>query len=215
MSAENGTASQSRQSAGSGGGRYRKYDEEPYLLNRDETLEPEAAEGGYIAKINETTIKPSKQSGNAMIQLDLVLRRPNPDAEKPGNDDSVGATLRSYIVFYPKEEKSTKGARMFAERLRLIMTAVDANFDTLPRRLNDPDNDLKPLAKELKLRELPVWVRHKTGDDNLIECEVEFSAPRQRGGGARTPVLHDDDDDDDQPAKKKPAARIPMAARRR
>lgn len=205
-------ASPSRSTARSGQDKKMQYKPVSFDVNE---IAPDAPAGEWKVSIprGKCKVQPTKEDHYPM--LIVPVRLDATEEEDEVFQKALGTELSSMIVFFGDEK--ARAARMTKIRLRQLCEAADVDLDVIPKKLNDPPNDLEPLIKALEGSKFTAWtrltVRKDTGE---TVTELVFQNP-DKALSAGNPDDDDDendsgggDDDDAPPAragKKKVAKR--------
>jgi len=170
-------------------------------------IAPDAPAGEWKVSIprGKCKVQPTKEDRYPM--LIVPIRRDSTEEEDETFQKALGAELSSMIVFFGDEK--ARAARMSKLRLRQLCEAADVDLDVVPKDLEDPENDLEPLIRELEGKKFTAWTVLTTRKDTgVVTTEVRFQNPTKTLSATKG---EDDDDNDDEEedkprGKKKPAA---------
>lgn len=154
------------------------------------TIEPDAAEGTYVAVIDDCRVQATSKDRYPMLVVDWRLDSAESETEEA--ERSVGATVADFFAFFPDGDRRGNFPK---RRFRQLRELLDISDDALPTRLENKD-DFKPLIAELKGKELTIYITLKRNPEtNEDRAQISYTAPR--GGMGALPAA-----DDDKPAKK-------------
>jgi hypothetical protein len=189
MSMANGTATQ---------GKKMEYKQVNFDVNE---IAPDAPAGEWMVSIprGKCKVQPTKEDHYPMLIVPVRLDK----TEEEGDEfqKALGSELSTMIVFF--DDAKPRAARMSKLRLRQLCEAADVDLDVIPKKLNDPDNDLEPLIRALEGKKFPAWTKHTTRKDT---GEVVTDLLFQKPGGLKTTADNDDEEEDDDKPRGKAAA---------
>lgn len=116
-------------------------------------LSPDARPGKYQVVIGKITCKPHPEYGYPKVTIIHMIEEELSGIED--NAEFVGAELMKTITLYPNNERR---GNMGKEDLQRLCTATGVDIATFPKRITNPDVDLRDFFESLKGQRLPVWV---------------------------------------------------------
>lgn len=183
-----------RNSNGSESGKYRPFVGVDYDANN---IQPDAAEGEYLAKVEDVEVRASKKDQLPQLVVSWKLIEAHTDSDECQR--SVDAKLMEYLTFFPDgDRRGNFGKRTF----RAIREGLGLEEDILPTRLESPD-DFEPLIEGMKASEgMVVWVKLEEDRENPNEkrARIAYTAPR----GTLTTTETEDEEEEKPRAKAKP-----------
>jgi hypothetical protein len=163
-----------------------------------DTMEPDVYPGGYRAKCTGATAKASKK-GKPMIELEWTMLSTESDSE--GNQKSIGATKRDWVVF-----SSGRGGNFGKVKLRALRDNIGLDADVIPTSIGSLA-DLKPLCTALKNQEADVYIIPGDGEEGE-DTQIQYTAPKE--GLAPMGGTTDDEEEEERPAARKAATKAPV-----
>lgn len=175
-------------------------------------IAPDAPAGEWQVSIprGQCKVQPTKEEGFPMIVVPIRLD----STEEDGHDfqKALGTSLTVWLVF---GGKNPRGERMSKLRIRQLCEAADVDLDIIPKKLDDPENQLQPLIKALEGKKFTAWTRLQTRrDTGETNTEIVFQDPNALRAAPGGDDDDDDDNEDERPAKKSAASGKGGRARR-
>lgn len=159
-----------------------------------EAIEPDAYPGEYVAKITGAEAKMTRESNKPMIVLEWQLVSTESDDDGPQR--SLKSTIRDWIVL-----AGDRSGNQGKVKLRTLRDTLELDSDVIPATISSFD-DLKPLLRALKGKEMTVWITNSTDRDSNVRTNINYTAPR--GSSTMGAMASPDDDEDETPAAPPP-----------
>jgi len=153
----------------------------------------DAPEGAYDAKIKSVKVRGTKEDNYPMLELEFRLV----NAHNEDGDDAVkaGASLTSFLAFFPASEGRRGAPSKIA--MRALIDSLHLDEDLIPTRI-ESKRDLNDLIDALKGQELTIYVVHREDKQSgEVRCDVRFKAPKNLSTKDRG-----DEEDDDRASRK-------------
>jgi hypothetical protein len=168
-----------------------------------------AGEWGMSIPRGQCKVQPTKEDHFPMVVVPIRLDKTDEDADE--FQKALGTVLSVFLVF---GGKNPRGERMNKLRIRQLCELLDVDLDVIPKRIEDPENDLEPFIRAIEGKKFTGWTQlNERRDTGETVTEVRFTEPGKLLGkkgdddSEEDDTVDDDEDEDEKPAAKKGAAK--------